>query len=152
MVGAAVRHSDECRGLHRHIEGGCDDAQRPAAGHSLDNASFRPGHCARFCIRLHRRYMRCGLPAGVRLLLLPSHLDASGTDHQGVVLDPPTLQPRAPGQPASRARPSLVPLLALPTHPITSPWRWDKLPGHRIARTYPVTAETGHVTCFIGDG
>jgi len=41
VVGAAVRHSDECRGLHRHIEGGCDDAQRPAAVHSLDNASFR---------------------------------------------------------------------------------------------------------------
>lgn len=41
--------------------------------------------------------MRGGLPAGLRLLLLPSLPDVSGTDHQGVVLDPPTLQPGAPG-------------------------------------------------------
>lgn len=90
--------------------------------------------------------MRRGLPAGVRLLLLPSRPDASGTDHQEVVLDPPTLQPGAAGQPASRSGPSLVPLLALPTHPITSPWRWDELPGHGIAGIHPVTAETGRVS------
>ena len=41
--------------------------------------------------------MRGGLPAGVRLLLLPPNPDVSGTDHQGMVLDPPTLQPRSPG-------------------------------------------------------
>lgn len=84
--------------------------------------------------------MRCGLPAGVRLLLLPSLLDDSGTDHQGVVLDPSTLQPWSSGQPASLSGSSLVPLLDLPTHPITSTWRWDELPGHGIARTFPVTA------------
>lgn len=84
--------------------------------------------------------MRGGLPAGVRLLLLPSLPDGSGTDHQGVVLHPPTLQPRAPGQPAARSGHSLVPLLAQPTHPITSTWRWDELPGHRVAGSRPVTA------------
>lgn len=50
-------------------------------------------------LRLHRRHLRGGFPAGLCLLLLPSLPDDSGTDHQGVVLDPPALQPRAPGQP-----------------------------------------------------
>lgn len=101
----------------------------------------RPSLSTCLCLCLHRWHVRGGLSAGVRLLLLPSFPDVSGSDHKGVVLNPPTLQPRAPGQPASRSGPSLVPLLALPTHPITCPWRWDKLPGHRIARTDPVTAE-----------
>lgn len=102
----------------------------------------RPGLSACLCLRLHRWHMRGGTPSGVRLLLLPSLPDVSGPDHQGVVLVPPALQPRAPGQPASHSGASLVPLLALPTHPITSTWRWDKLPGHRIAGTHPVTAES----------
>ena len=41
VVGPSVRHSDECRGLHRHPEGGRDGAQRPAAAHTLDHAGFR---------------------------------------------------------------------------------------------------------------
>lgn len=106
----------------------------------------RPGLSARFCLRLHRRHLCGGLPAGVRLLLLPSLPDVSGTDHQRVVLDPPTLQPRCPRKPASHPGPSLVPLLALSAHPITSAWRWDQLPGHRIAGTYPITDESLNVT------
>lgn len=102
----------------------------------------RSSHSTGLCLRLHRRHMRCRLPAGVRLLLLPPGPDASGTDHKGVVLDPPTLQPRSPGQPASHPGPSLVPLLAVPAHPLPSPWRWYKLPGHRTAGARPVTAET----------
>ncbi len=100
--------------------------------------------------------MRGGLPAGVRLLLLPPLPDVSGTDHQGVVLIPPTLQPGTPGQPATLSGPSLVPLLALPAHPVTSAWRWDKLPGHGIAGTHPVTAGRLNIDrpClyFRGDG
>lgn len=101
----------------------------------------RPGLCTCLCLRLHCRHMRGGLSAGVRLLLLPPLPAVSGTDHQGVVLIPPALQPGTPGQPASHSGHSLVSLLALPTHQITSGWRWDKLPGHRIPGTFPVTAE-----------
>lgn len=101
----------------------------------------RPGVRTCLCLRLHRWHVRGGLPASVCLLLLPPLPDVSGTDHQGVVLVPPTLQPWTPGQSASLSGPSLVPLLALPTHPVTSAWRWDKLPAHRIAGTHPVTAE-----------
>lgn len=86
--------------------------------------------------------MRGGLPAGVRLLLLPHNPDVSGTDHQGMVLDPPTLQPRRSGKPTSLSGRSLVPLLALPSHPITSPRRRDTLPAHRIAGSQPLTAES----------
>lgn len=41
VVGAPVRHPDERRGLHCHLEGGCDGTQHPAAAHTLDHACFR---------------------------------------------------------------------------------------------------------------
>ena len=98
-----------------------------------------------------------GLPGGVLILLLPHLPDVSGTDHQGVVLIPPTLQPGSPGQRAQHPGHSLVPLLALPSHPITSTWRWDTLPGHGVTGTQPVTArksEDYQAVCpyFVGDG
>lgn len=86
--------------------------------------------------------MRGGLSARVRFLLLPSLPAVSGSDHQGVVLIPPTLQPGTPGQPAPHAGRSLVPLLALPARPIAGTRRWDTLRGHRIAGTLPVTADS----------
>lgn len=100
----------------------------------------RPGLNTCLCLRLHRRHVCCGLPPRVCLLLLPSLPDVSGTDHQGVVFDSAALQSRNPGQPASCSGPSLVPLLALPTYPLTSARRWDTVPGHRITGTHPVTA------------
>lgn len=84
--------------------------------------------------------MRGGFSLGVRLLLLSPLPPIPGSDYKGVVLIPQTLQPGTPGKPASHAGSPLVPLLALPTHPITTSWRWDKLPGYRITRTLAVTA------------
>lgn len=100
----------------------------------------RPGLSACLRLRLHRRHMRGGFPAGVFFLLLPSLPAVPRSDHQGVVLIPPALQPGVPRQPASHAGPALVHLLALPTHPLAAARRRDKLPGHRIAGTLAVTA------------
>ena len=65
---------------------------------AVASSLLRSGLSTCLRLRLHRRHMRGGFPAGLRLLLLPSLPDDSGTDHQGVVLVPPALQPRAPGQ------------------------------------------------------
>lgn len=101
----------------------------------------RPGLCTGLFICLHCRHVCGGISAGIRLLLLPPLPAVPGTDHQGVVLIPPALQPRTSGQYASCSGHSLVPVLALPTNPITSTWRWDELPGHRITGTHPVAAK-----------
>lgn len=102
--------------------------------------SPRPGFSTCFRLCLHCWHMRSGLLVGVCLFFLPSLPDVSGTDHQGVVLISPTLQPGTPGQLATHLGRSLVPMLALPTHPITSTWGWNKLPGHRITGAQAVTA------------
>lgn len=95
-----------------------------------------------FCLCLHCWHVCSGLPVGVCLLLLPSLLDVSGTDHQGVVLLPPTLQSRSLGQPAAHVGTSLVHLLALSSHPVSFTWWRNKLQCHGIAGTQPIAAES----------
>lgn len=99
----------------------------------------RPGLSTCLCLRIHRRHMRGGFPAGVFLLLLPSLPAVSWSDHQGVVFLPPTLQPGTLWQPASHTGPALVHLLALPSYPLATAKRRHKLPGHRIAGALAVT-------------
>jgi len=41
VVGAPLRHGDECGGLHSRPKGGRDSAQHPAAARTLDHAGFR---------------------------------------------------------------------------------------------------------------
>lgn len=53
--------------------------------------SLRPGVAARLCLRLHRRHLRGGPAAGLRLPLLPPLSAAARPDHQGVVLVAPAL-------------------------------------------------------------
>lgn len=95
-----------------------------------------------FCLCLHCGHVCSGLPVGVCLLLLPSLPDVSGTDHQGVVLLPPTLQSRSLGQPAAHVGTSLVHLLALSSHPVSFTWWRNKLHGHGIAGSQPIAAKS----------
>lgn len=113
--------------------------------HHLHRSSL----CTRIRLCLHCGHMCRGIPVGVGLLLLPHCPDGSGTDYQGVVLLPSTLQSRSLGQPTSHAGTPLVYLLALSSRQITFTWWRNELQSHWIAGTQPIAAEIFNVNQLV---